>query len=124
MTDAHGDSNAEIYRSYWNDSDTSGSFDASVSYNVTLPGDEQSDVKWIFKGKEADNGDQIEVTMFTPNRKIKVMHRTEGNWSEIQGLTDVGYTSGDDITLNLSYDESSSNTVSYTHLTLPTICSV
>ena len=80
MTDAHGDSNAEIYRSYWNDSDTSGSFDASVKFNVDLPGDEQSDVKWIFKGKEADGGDQIEIKMFTPTRKIKIQQRTGGNW--------------------------------------------
>ena len=109
MTDAHGDSNAEIYRSYWNDSDTSGSFDASVKYNVDLPGDKQSDVKWIFKGKEADGGDQIEIKMFTPTRKIKIQQRTGGNWYTLLPDTDVGYTSGDDLTLNLSYDSSSSN---------------
>ena len=109
MTDAHGDSNAEIYRSYWNDSDTSGSFDASVKFNVDLPGDEQSDVKWIFKGKEADGGDQIEIKMFTPSRKIKIHQRTGGNWYTLLPDTDVGYTSGDDLTLNLSYDSSSSN---------------
>ena len=57
MTDAAGGNSAEIYKSYWTESDTSGSFDASVKFQVLLPGGEQSDVKWTFKGKDADNGD-------------------------------------------------------------------
>ena len=72
MTDSEGGSPAEIYKSYWNESDVSGSFEASVKLQIDLPGDEQSDVKWTFKGKEADGGDQMEIKMYAPTRKIKI----------------------------------------------------
>ena len=107
MTDAAGDSSAEIYKSYWNESDTSGSFEASLKYSAILPGDEQSDIKWTFKGKDADNGDQIEIKMFTPSKKIKVSYKASGqNWVDLINDTDVGYSSGDDLSLGLIYNES------------------
>ena len=110
MTDSQGGSAAEIYKSYWSESDTSGSFEATLKYSVDLPGDEQSDVKWTFKGKDADEGDQLEIKMFTPNRKVKVSYKPfGGNWSDIVADTDIGYTSGDDLTLRLIYDEANSN---------------
>ena len=111
MTDAAGDSAAEIYRSYWLESDTSGSFEASLTCQITLPGDEQSDVKWSFKGKDADGGDQIEIKMFTPTRKIKIQQRTGGTWYTLLNDTDIGYASDDDLTLGLVYDASTSNIV-------------
>ena len=38
MTDSEGGNSAEIYKSYWNESDTSGSFEATIKYSVDLPG--------------------------------------------------------------------------------------
>ncbi len=110
MTDSEGGNPAEIYKSYWNESDTSGSFEATIKYSVDLPGDEQSDVKWTFKGKNDDEGDQIEIKMFTPSRKVKVSYRPfGGGWTDIAADTDIGYNSGDDLTLKLIYDEVNSN---------------
>ena len=95
-------------KSYWNESDTSGSFEASLKYSAILPGDEQSDIKWTFKGKDADNGDQIEIKMFTPSKKItSVSYKASGqNWVDLINDTDVGYSSGDDLSLGLIYNES------------------
>ena len=48
--------------------------------------------------------------MFTPSRKVKVSYKPfGGNWSDIVADTDIGYTSGDDLTLRLIYDEVNSN---------------
>ena len=109
MTDSQGGSPAEIYKNYWNESDTSGSFEASLKLQIDLPGDEESDVKWTFKGKEDDGGDLIEIKMFTPTKKIKIQQRTGGTWYTLVNDTDVGYTSGDDLIIGLTYDEANSN---------------
>ena len=77
-------------------------------YSAILPGDEQSDIKWTFKGKDADNGDQIEIKMFTPSKKIKVSYKASGQELAVDLIndTDVGYSSGDDLSLGLIYNES------------------
>ena len=114
MTDAHGDSNAEIKRDYSQESDVSGSFEASLTYSVALTGNEQSDVKWLFVGRDSDGGNWIEIKMFTPTRKIKITERYpngEGGYSfnTLLNDTDIGYTSGESLTLGLVYNESASN---------------
>ena len=114
MTDAYGDSNAEIKRDYSQESDVSGSFEASLTYSVALTGNEQSDVKWLFVGRDSDGGNWIEIKMFTPTRKIKITERYpngEGGYSfnTLLNDTDIGYTSGESLTLGLVYNESASN---------------
>ena len=80
-----------------------------MKLQIDLPGDEQSDVKWTFKGKEADGGDLIEIKMFTPTKKIKIQQRTGGSWYTLVNDTDVGYASGDDLIIGLTYDGANSN---------------
>ena len=107
MTDTWASPNplTEIYKSYANESDTSGSFDAQLKYSATLPGGEQSAIKWMFKGTE-----QIIVTMFTPSKKIKVEYKPDGSgWTNLVSDTNIGYNSGDDLTIGFSYNSVSSN---------------
>jgi len=114
MTDAFGGSNAEIKRDYSQESDVSGSFEASLTYSADLPGNEGSDIKWLFQGRDSDGGQWIEIKMYAPNKKISITERvSNGNggytFNKIFNDTDIGYSSGDSLTLGLLYNEASSN---------------
>ncbi len=114
MTDAYGDSNAEIKREYSQESDVSGSFEASLTFSADLPGNEGSDVKWLFQGRDGDGGQWIEIKMYSPTKRISITERISNgnggyNFIKIFDDTDVGYDSGESLTLSLLYDEAASN---------------
>ena len=65
----------------------------------------------LLKEKDADNGDWIEIKMFTPTKRIKITQRTGGSFYTLLNDTDIGYNSEDDLTLGLTYQSSSSNII-------------